>query len=73
MKQNYLYCEKCKEYPTEINEEYLEPIVETREWNNKTNMFEMAGSNICEVEYVQKCRKCNRKLKYKGGQNAKLV
>ena len=61
MAKKYLYCPKCRKYPDEILEIYTEPIVETRFWNGEE--YEWKDSNINEVEFEQRCKKCGTKLK----------
>ena len=40
---------------------YTEPIIETRFWNGEE--YEWKDSNINEVEFEQRCKKCGTKLK----------
>lgn len=61
-----LYCPKCKNYPDNIIERYLEPIEEKRLWVSKSQRYEIEDSNIDSVEFKQSCGKCRTKLEYKG-------
>lgn len=58
--KKFLWCPKCKEFPDKIIEKYLEPIEETRVWDNGN--YGLDESNIDEVEFEQLCFKCRTNL-----------
>jgi hypothetical protein len=59
--KKYLYCKKCKKYPNEITEIYVEPTIEFRKWNGKE--YELKHTNLEDIEFEQLCSKCKTKLK----------
>jgi len=62
--QDFLWCEKCKKYPLIIQEEYAHiPVIETREWNDKTGLFEIVDTNMADEGIINRCGSCNSKLK----------
>jgi hypothetical protein len=61
----FLYCNKCKKYPDEIIEKYLEPILETRIWDRKRECYELTYSNLADTEFEELCGICKTKLEHK--------
>ena len=60
-----LWCEKCKKFPNKIIERYLEPIEETREFDEANGNYGLVESNIDEIEFEQLCGTCRTILKFK--------
>ena len=61
--KKYLYCSKCKEYPDNITEKYLDPVIEAREWDDGD--YRLNDSNIAEIKYKQLCAECGTELENK--------
>ena len=63
--KKYLYCPKCKEYPNNITERYLDPVIKTREWDDYNGDYGLSGSNMEEIQYKQYCGDCRTELENK--------
>lgn len=58
--KKYLWCNKCKKYPDEIEERYTGQVCEIREWDG--TCYELTGSNLDTLELDSHCTKCGTLL-----------
>jgi len=51
----YLYCEKCEEYPDEVDEVYEGTVTEYRKWDGDEYELEDSSWPSCDT-YCHKCK-----------------